>query len=396
MARQFEKVFGTAPLKMYAKNLSFWERESFLSNIDVAIIGSGLVGLSAAIHLKEKHPKLQVVIFERGALPTGASTRNAGFACFGSLTELMDDLKSQSEDEVFSLVEKRWRGLQRLRERVGDKNMDFQLNGNFELFKKEEVKLFQNCKDQLDFFNKKVRQAIGQKEKVYEEVDSQIDNFGFKNIKHLIKNNFEGQINTGKMMRRLLDLAIEKGVQILNGISIKEINDGSDKVHFLTENGWEISANRILVTTNGFSKKLINDLDVTPARNQVLITKPIENLKVKGCFHYDCGYVYFRNVGNRILLGGARNLAKAEETTDQFGTTPLIKNALLEILKTTILPNQKIEVEQWWSGILGLGNIKSPIVKMISKNVGVAVRMGGMGVAIGSLVGEEGAELMIK
>ena len=78
MARQFEKVFGTAPLKMYAKNLSFWERESFLSNIDVAIIGSGLVGLSAAIHLKEKHPNLQVVIFERGALPTGASTRNAG------------------------------------------------------------------------------------------------------------------------------------------------------------------------------------------------------------------------------------------------------------------------------------------------------------------------------
>ena len=81
---------------------------------------------------------------------------------------------------------------------------------------------------------------------------------------------------------------------------------------------------------------------------------------------------------------------------DRFGTTPLIKNALLEILKTTILSNQKFEVEQWWSGILGVGNIKSPIVKMISKNVGVAVRMGGMGVAIGSLVGEEGAELILN
>ena len=276
---------------MHAKNLSFWERESFFSNIDIAIIGSGLVGLSAAIHLKEKDPNLNVVIFERGALPTGASTRNAGFACFGSLTELMDDLKNQSEDEVFSLVEKRWQGLRKLRERIGDKNLDFQPNGNFELFKNEESALFQNCIDQLDFFNKKVSQAIGQKEKVYEVVDAQIDNFGFKNIKHLIKNNFEGQINTGKMMRRLLDLAIEKGVRIFNGVSIKEINDGSGKVHFLTENGWEISANRILVTTNGFSKKLIKDLDVTPARNQVLITKSIQNLKVKGCFHYDCGYV---------------------------------------------------------------------------------------------------------
>ncbi len=381
---------------MHAKNLSFWERKSFFSNIDIAIIGSGLVGLSAAIYLKEKDPNLNVVIFERGSIPTGASTRNAGFACFGSLTELMDDLKSQSEDEVFSLVEKRWRGLQRLRERIGDKNLDFQPNGNFELFKNEEATLFQNCKDQLDFFNKKVSQAIGQNERVYEVVDSQIDNFGFKNIKHLIKNNFEGQINTGKMMSSLLDLAIEKGVRIFNGVSIKEINDYSDKVHFLTENGWEISANRVLVTTNGFSKKLIKDLDVTPARNQVLITKPIQNLKVKGCFHYDCGYVYFRNVGNRILLGGARNLAKEAETTDQFGTTSLMKNALLEILKTTILPNQKIEVEQWWSGILGVGNKKAPIVEMISKNVGVGVRMGGMGVAIGSLIGEEGANLILK
>ncbi len=377
-------------------SLSFWERESFFSNIDIAIIGSGLVGLSAAIHIKEKNPNLNVVIFERGSIPTGASTRNAGFACFGSLTELMDDLKNNSEDEVFSLVEKRWRGLKRLRERIGDKNLDFQPNGNFELFKNEEANLFQNCKDQLDFFNKKVSQAIGQKEKVYEVVDSQIDNFGFKNIKHLIKNKFEGQINTGKMMRSLLDLAIEKGVRIFNGVSIKEINDSNDKVHFLTENGWKISANRILVTTNGFSKNLIKDLDVTPARNQVLITKPIQNLKVKGCFHYDCGYVYFRNVGNRILLGGARNLAKAEEITDQFGTTPLIKNALLNILKTTILPNQNFEVEQWWSGILGVGNKKAPIVKMISKNVGVAVRMGGMGVAIGSLIGEEGADLILN
>ena len=286
-------------------------------------------------------------------MPTGASTRNAGFACFGSITELMDDLENQSEDEVFALVEKRWRGLQRLRERVGDKNMNFQLNGNFELFKSEEKSLFQNCEDRIEYFNKNLKHVIG-KSDTYQVVDNQIKNFGFSNIPHLIKNNFEGQINTGKMMHRLLDLAIEKGIRVLNGISIKSIEDANNKVHFLTENGWQLVANRVLVTTNGFTKNLLPEIEVTPARNQVLITKPIENLKVKGCFHYDCGYVYFRNVGNRILLGGARNLAKAEETTDQFGTTSTIQNALLEILDTVILPNQKVEIDQWWSGILAV------------------------------------------
>jgi hypothetical protein len=47
-------------------------------------------------------------------LPQGASTKNAGFACFGSLSEIIDDLKSHSE-EGNSTRSKRWKGLQLLR-----------------------------------------------------------------------------------------------------------------------------------------------------------------------------------------------------------------------------------------------------------------------------------------
>jgi hypothetical protein len=43
-------------------------------------------------------------------LPHGASTKNAGFACFGSISEIIDDLKSHSEGG-FQLVTKRWEGL---------------------------------------------------------------------------------------------------------------------------------------------------------------------------------------------------------------------------------------------------------------------------------------------
>ena len=69
-----------------------------------------------------------------------------------------------------------------------------------------------------------------------------------------------------------------------------------------------IFCNSLIVCTNAFTKQLIPELDVIPFRNQVLITKKIQDLKLKGCFHYNKGYVYFRNVGNRILLGGFRNL----------------------------------------------------------------------------------------
>ena len=300
-------------------NLSYWEKESFFRNIDVAIIGSGIVGLSAAIRLKELSPKLEIMILERGSLPIGASTRNAGFACFGSMTELLDDLKIHSEDIVFSLVEKRWKGLLRLRNRVGDTNLKYKEKGGFELFRKEDVLDFQICVDQIDFFNKKFNSIIGQRE-VYKIASKRILDFGFEKIEYLIHNQAEGQIHTGEMMKTLLAIAQEKGVKILNGVSIKNLNDVEDGVEFDTAEGWNLKFKKVLVATNGFYKTLIDHGDVIPARNQVIITKPLQNNPIEGTFHYDKGYFYFRNIDNRILLGGGRNLAEKEEETSEFGT----------------------------------------------------------------------------
>src|SRR5271154_267438 len=98
--------------------LSFWEKQSLL-NYDIIIIGSGIVGLSTAISIKEKAPRKRIMVLERAVLPTGASTKNAGFACIGSLTEILDDLKKMSEDEVLQLVDLRLKGLLKLRTRLG-------------------------------------------------------------------------------------------------------------------------------------------------------------------------------------------------------------------------------------------------------------------------------------
>ena len=106
-------------------NLSYWEKHTWLTNIDVAIIGSGIVGLSCALTLKQRNPKLKVVVFEKGMLPSGASTKNAGFACFGSISEILDDLKTHTEDEVLNLVQARVNGLQLLRTTLGDTEIDY-------------------------------------------------------------------------------------------------------------------------------------------------------------------------------------------------------------------------------------------------------------------------------
>ncbi len=82
-------------------NLSFWELETYFKNVDFTIIGSGIVGLSTAYHLRKKNPEAKIVIIEKGMLPEGASTKNAGFACFGTLSEVLWYLESHSEEEVY-------------------------------------------------------------------------------------------------------------------------------------------------------------------------------------------------------------------------------------------------------------------------------------------------------
>ena len=75
-------------------NLSYWEIKSWFKNVDFTIVGSGIVGLSCALNLRKKFPKAKIVILEKGMLPQGASTKNAGFACFGSVSEIVEDLKN--------------------------------------------------------------------------------------------------------------------------------------------------------------------------------------------------------------------------------------------------------------------------------------------------------------
>lgn len=375
--------------------LSYWERESFLNNIDAVVVGSGLVGLSAALRLKQERPQWKVVVIERGGMPVGASTRNAGFACFGSMTELLDDLQIMSSKDVWHTVERRWKGLQRLRQITGDAAIDFYQHGGYEMFTNNDAAVFEECADQIDSFNRITADITGHKE-VYKVVDDRLPRFGFAGVKHLIINQAEGQIHTGKMMQALLRLVADAGIPVFNGINIEKIEDSGSGAVLHTGAGWPVHARKALVCSNGFARQLFPDIAVTPARNQVLITHPVPGLKVEGCFHYDRGYFYFRNIDGRILLGGGRNLDPETEKTDQFAPNEKIRTALLHLLHEVIAPGQKVEVDTWWTGILGLGPVKKPIIEQLSPNVAVAVRMSGMGVAIGSLVGTEGADLLLQ
>ncbi|KAA9345555.1 NAD(P)/FAD-dependent oxidoreductase [Adhaeribacter soli] len=374
--------------------LSFWETESFLT-YNYIIIGSGIVGLSAAISLKEKAPDKTILVLERGLFPSGASTRNAGFASFGSLTELLSDLHHTPPETVLALTEKRWRGLARLRERLPDSVMDYQHTGGFELLSEKELPALES----IEKVNEVLKPLFP--EGTYTNRPDLVKTFGFdpEKVKTIVYNPYEGHLHTGKLMKALLQLAQSKGVEIRTGAEVMDIKETESGVRVYVQDPVRqtvpFQAEKVAVCTNAFSQRLLPEICITPGRGQVIITKPIPDLKFQGAFHFDEGYYYFRNVGQRVLFGGGRNLAFKQEATTDIHYNETILKELEKLLREVILPGQKFEIDQRWSGIMGFTEDKQPIIRKVSDRITVGFACNGIGVALSSTAGDEIAGLLM-
>ena len=374
---------------------SVWEKETYFAPKDVVIIGCGFVGLWTAYELINKYPKLKITILERGTIPSGASTRNAGFSCFGSVSELMFDIELMGIENTLETVKMRYQGLQRIQEVFDKKIMDYEGNGGYELFEKGGAYPIEKLKDDINYLNKILAPELGLK-KIYSDVSNKIEQFGFQKIQALAYSPYEGQLHSAKLVIALQQAVQSKGVQILFNTEVKKFKSHSAGVSIQTNLDGTIETKQMVICTNGFAKQLLPKLDVVPARGQVFVTAPIPDFKLKGTFHFDEGYYYFRNVGDRLLLGGARNKAFAAEKTTSFETSALIQNTLEKFMMKRILPKgtKKPKIEMRWSGIMAMGKEKKPIIQEVQPNVYCAVRMNGMGVAIAPIVAQKAVKLM--
>ena len=375
-------------------NLSYWEKSSFLADADYVIVGAGIVGLFAAITLKKAQPLARVVLLERSFLPSGASTKNAGFACFGSISELIEQEQTCSKSEFLSVIQQRWQGLNLLISTLGAEQIAFEPCGGYELFTPEESELYQACRAKINYYNDLLQEHIGASTPIFSTADERIKEFGFKGIEHLIFNAYEGKIDAGKMMQALIAKARRFGVEIFFGAEVLAYQTKNNQVKISGKN-FEINAKKILIATNAFAKQLLPNLSIVPGRGQVLITKPIQNIKFNSTFHYQKGYFYFRNIDNRILIGGGRNLFFEQEESTEMHNTENILASLKALLFDKICPDQLVEIDYAWSGIMGFGDQLQPIIEKFAEGVYVAVRCNGMGIAMGSKTGESLAKLAL-
>lgn len=380
-------------LHLPSADTSCWEDTTVLSPADYLIVGAGITGINAAISIKAHAPAARVIVLDRGSWGEGASFRNAGFACLGSPTELLADLQDGQDDLVWHLVEMRHRGLQQLIRRVRPGAMELSRCGGTEFFSRDEPDLWEQTLDQLSMLDHHLKQITGRKEPHFFPTQSE---GGFRNGFGQILIADEARIHPGKMMMRLHEMARSLGVMILGGVAITGWTDTGSGIDVQTSTGHVWHTRRLGLATNGFTRRLMPELEVVPARNQVFLTQPIKGIVWDRCFHAHQGYIYARRVGEQLLIGGARHIDPIGETTDVPGTTSEIETYLLDYLNRHFpVPEGTCFVKRW-SGTLGVGSKKIPIICEVGQNIFAAVRLGGMGVAIGTLVGEQLSEMMLN
>lgn len=369
------------------QQISIWEAETFYTPQDFIIVGAGFTGLWTAFFLKQKYPSKSVSVVERGAVPDGASLRNAGFACFGSYTEILSDIKTMGYEKTFQLVKGRFDGLKTIRQYFNESLFDYNNFGGYELITNDDAL---NRLDEINNFVSSITEA----KETYVLKDNYIERFGFQKVKHIIENSFEGGFHPGKLVMELIKKLVSMNVQFRFGTEIKEVEENENAVLLHTMDKSILKAGHVFLCTNAFTKSLLPNVDIVPARGQILLTEPIPNLQVKGAFHFDEGYYYFRNLNNRILLGGARNTSfETEYTLEPFTSLP-VQQALENFLSTVILPGRKPQIEHRWAGIMAMGSEKYPIVKQINKRTLCAVRLSGMGVALAPTLAKQLVEMV--
>ncbi len=366
---------------------SIWELETIYRIRDVIIIGSGFTGLWTAISIKEKYPEKSVLIIEKGTVPTGASTKNAGFACFGSLTEIISDSEKMGWEKTLHLVKIRFEGLRKIQNYFPANKIDFEMCGGYEILNNDE------SLQKLEEVNSQLK-TITNLDKTYSVCNEKIKVFGLGKTEILIENPMEGSLHSGKLLMKLLEKCHELKVEFLFGTEVLKVSESKDFAEIQIAEDLVLKGEKVIHCTNAFASKFLKNDEIIPARGQILLTEPIENLKLKGTFHYDEGFYYFRNLGNRVLLGGARNQDFETEKTTSFETTEFLQNHLENFLKTVILPNQNTKIEMRWSGIMAMGTEKSPIVKQLSERQFCAARLSGMGVALAPKIGEIMGEMI--
>jgi glycine/D-amino acid oxidase-like deaminating enzyme len=347
----------------------FRSETSVEGRVDVAVVGAGVTGCSAARRLAEGG--LRVRVHDARGIAEGASGRNGGFALGGGAARYDVARETYGPERAGSYWTWTRHALDRLAELAGDA---LSRTGSYRLAADEEERE-----------GIRLEYAALREDGFEVEWLDDVPGGAAGRFRGAILHPHDGSIQPARFVRRLAALAAAAGAEI--------------REHDRVENVGALDADRVLVATDGYGHGLVPELAdlIWPTRGQVIASEPLDRVLYDRPHYARQGFDYWQQLPEgRILLGGFRDTSILDELTDVEETTPAIQASLESFLHELV--GAPVQVTHRWAGIFGLTQDMLPLVGPVPGHDGrvwVAGGYSGHGNVLGFACGELVADAML-
>jgi glycine/D-amino acid oxidase-like deaminating enzyme/CRP-like cAMP-binding protein len=385
---------------------------------DIVIIGAGLTGASAAYHLRNRTKRLRVVVLDRGSPAGEASGRNAGnfellpensvgtydglarerlhflSRCYPALPrEVLRVEADRQASMVFSFA---LRNRERLTHIIEQEKLacDFSPKGWLYLAHTEREE--QAICDELALATAQDQQfEIWSRMKIREE-------FGFERgfIGRFVPR--DGTYHPAKFVYGVLQLAVNAGVELYTGVSVRGVHEASDGRHAIETDEGSLLARSVIAATNAFTRQLFPELGaIRPAQSQISVTEFAPDRCRGRAVTCEEGPVYFNQPREGasdglapLLLGGGKDRPMRNPLSRRRSRK--VHARLLELRDRFFPELHRRPFSTEWIGPIALTPDQLPAIGFLKPSIIVAAGFNGYGGSYCVAAGQAAAEMAIS
>jgi glycine/D-amino acid oxidase-like deaminating enzyme len=368
--------------------------------VDVAIIGGGYTGLSAARTLAQHG--VNVIVLEAETIGWGASSRNGGMALTGLKPSMQTVVKKYGRDLARQLFQCSLDSVSVVEQIVKEENIDCGFARTGHLLVANKPVQYDALKNEVEFMAKEFNHDVNLVPP--NELRSEI---GSNLYYGALVDEVSGGLNPAQYVAGLARAAEKAGAMLHAQARVTRLErrekrllpalaSGASVIH--TERG-SVQAESVLVGTSGYTGNATRNLQkkVIPIGSFIIATERLSDElahelspKNRMIFDYKHYLNYFRLWDNRMIFGG--RAAFFPETADTIqNSAEILRREMIQVY-----PQLKdVRVEYVWGGTLDFAFDQ---MTHVGEEDGVFHALGyaGHGVAMATYLGKTVAEAMIK
>ncbi len=359
--------------------------------VDVAIIGGGYTGLSAARTLAKRGTK--VVVLEAETIGWGASSRNGGMTLTGLKVPMQTIIEKYGRETAKELFQCSLDSVDTVEQIIKEENIDCGFARTGQLLVANKPKHFEALKDEVDFmaqeFNHNVR--LVSPNDLHSEIGSDI-------FHGALVDDVSGGLNPAQFVAGLAGAAEKAGAMLCARARVNRLERRENRFILETARG-TVSAETVFVATSGYTGNVTKKLQkkIIPIGSFIIATERLSDqlaheLSPNNRMIFDFKHYlnYFRLWDNRMIFGG--RAAFFPETANTIKrSAEILKREMIQVYPQ--LKNAKVEFV--WGGTL---DFAFDMMTHTGELDGVNYSLGyaGHGVAMGTHMGKTMAEAMLS